>query len=180
VPGSDKFQSILSNSHAHEENQTEWQQAVGITFDYRRDAEHTQWWYRAYREACPACSEPSASDGSYAPEIYDTLQLLFTGIQLGGPRLTAQTIDRGLHAIPPTASPSPYRPAAYLVPGNWSYLKDAVGVWWDPRGQTPDAGAPGCYRLVAAGQRYRVGAWPSGDASVKAAGPCQGDTIPGT
>jgi hypothetical protein len=182
IPGSDKFQSMLSNSHAHEEDPTEWRQAIGIGFDYRRDAEHAQYWYRAYRSVCPSCPEPTASDGSYAPEIYDALQLFFTGVQLGGPRLTAQTIDQGLHAIPPTSSPTPYRPAGYLVPGNYSFIKDAVGLWWDPQGRTPDASAPGCYRLVGGGRRYRAGEWPQGEAGIRGSSrdPCQGDTIPGT
>jgi hypothetical protein len=184
VPGAPDVPSIANNAYGRAADPTEWRQAIGITFDYRRDAERQQQWYRAYKEACPQCPDPDGRTAysQQGAQLYDTFQLLFTGIQLGGPRLTAQTIDRGLHAIPETPSPTPYRPAAYLRPGNYSFIKDAMAIWWDPQGTTPDAGAPGCYRLVEAGRRHRAGEWPSGDRGVRgnARDPCQGDAIPGS
>jgi hypothetical protein len=140
-------------------------------------------WYRAYRQGCGAsCPEPAATgSGGGAPTEYDTLQLLFTAIQLGGPRLTAASIDRGLHAIPEEGSSNPYRPAAYFAPGNFTFVKDATAIWWDPSGQPPGENTAGCYRLVRNGNRYRAGEWPAGDADITGGtnDPCQGDTFNG-
>ena len=161
-----------SNSAARGYNQAEWRNAFGIATDYRRDLIREQAWYRAYKEGCPNCPEPS--DPSTSP-VYDTFNMLFWGIQAAGPRLTPENLDKGLHAIPASGSPSPYKPSAYFAPGNYTFLKDAMEIWWDPQGQAPGDPQPGCYRLPNEGQRFRGGEWKPGDGDIQNPGaPCQG------
>ena len=166
------------NFYGRVADQNQWRHAFGITTDYRRDAVHDQWWYRAFREGCPDCAEPTPTGYSSASFLYDQYSLLFRAIQAAGPRLTPQSADKGMHAIPPNGSPDPYRPAAYFSPGNYSYLKDSMAIWWDPSGVAPGANNPGCYRLPEDGKRYRTGEWRPGTDelfALTANQPCQGD-----
>jgi hypothetical protein len=152
--------------------QDQWQHAFGMTFDYRRAHASRQHWYLALQEACPDCGQPTGEDASL---MYETLTMLFYGIQAAGPRLTADTLDRGLHAIPERPSTSPYVPATYFTPGNYSWVKDAKMMWWDPAGQVEGENAVGCYRLPHEGKRYRNGEWPRGDRDLFSGSPsCQG------
>jgi hypothetical protein len=177
VPGDDDSRGSDTNFYGRLATPEQWRNAFGLSVDYRRAAIHEQHWYRAFREGCPSCPEPDGLGGSAAPEIYDVLTLIFTGIQAAGPRLTPARFDQGLHAIPPRASSDPFRPAAYFAPGNHTFIKDAMAIWWDPSGQAPGQPSRGCYRLPQQGRRYRAFEWPAGDDLVKADGPCQGDTF---
>ncbi len=151
-----------------------WANAFGISYNYRRPELQSQFWYQAFREACPSCAEPPADARSAS--MYDAMNLLFWGIQGAGPRLTPANIDKGLHAIPPRSSPNPSTPAAYFTPGNYSWIKDSMAIWWDATGTEPGGGR-GCYKLASEGRRSRPGEWPNGDDDLKIAGaPCQGPT----
>ena len=175
VPGRGDLRAIDTNFYGRLANQAQWANTIGVTVDYRRDGLGQQQWVRAYREGCPQCAQPTLA--SAGATLYDSMVMLFTGVQAAGPRLTAANIDKGLHAIPPNGSPNPYKPAAYFAPGNYTFVKDAMAVWWDPDGVPPGSSNQGCYRLPREGQRFRAGEWTAGDADVKAAGPCQGDTF---
>ena len=168
------------NFNGRTANSAQWGNAFGVTFDYRRDALANQPWYRAYREGCADCPEPRVGmqGVTFASANYDAFTMLFYGIQAAGPRLTVENLDKGLHAIPARPSDDPFRPAAYFAPGNYSFIKDAMAIWWDPSGQPPGGANPGCYRLPRQGLRARAGEWPAGDGDVKQPGsPCQGDTF---
>lgn len=178
LPGSSEPRTIEEAFYARTADQNQWAHAFGITFDYRRDAIADQPWLRAYRESCPDCAQPGATNsGSNVAYAYDMLAMLFYGIQASGPQLSAENMDRGLHAIPARPSNDPYRPAAYFSPGNFSFLKDAMEIVWDPSGQAPGSASAGCYRLSAGGRRYRTAEWQLGDASIGSGGPCQGDAF---
>lgn len=181
VPGLPDFRTYNTNFYGRLADQSQWANAFGVSLDYRRNEFTDQPWYRAYKEGCPTCPEPQAgAQGvTVAAAMYDAISMLFYGIQSAGPRLTAENIDRGLHAIPPRRSQDPFLPAAYFGPGNWSFVKDATAMWWDPSGVAPGSSVTGCYRLPNGGLRFRAGEWPTSDDDVKAAGPCQGDTVPG-
>jgi hypothetical protein len=150
-----------------------WNNAFGITYSRRMGARPEQDWYQAFQEGCPGCT----STDNRATQ-FDDLVLLFTGVQASGPKLTAANMDRGLHAIPERKSESPFVPAAYFTPGNYSWVKDASLVWWDPTGTAPGGSGNGCYRLVDEGRRSRAADWTVGDDGVKgsdgAQQPCQG------
>ena len=177
IPGYDTGNGHDTNAVAHTCDPSQWQHTFGLTFDYRRDAIRDQPWYRAFREGCPGCTEPAG--GERLSDFYETLTMLFYGIQSAGPRLTPANLDKGLHAIPANGSPNPYKPAAYFAPGNYSFLKDAMEIWWDPQGQAPDDPAVGCYRLPNGGKRFRDGEWESGDQSIQRSdgSPCQGTAV---
>ncbi|HVL81192.1 MAG TPA: hypothetical protein VM840_06330, partial [Actinomycetota bacterium] len=173
VPGQPYHSGIDTNRQGRLADPNQWRSVIGLTPDYRRDELVEQHWYRAYREGCPDCPAPSTVNDPY---VYDAFSMLFYGIQASGPRLSADNVSKGIAAIPANRSASPYKPAAYFEPGNYSYVKDAAAIWWDPQGQAPGDGQMGCYRLVGGGQRYRVGEWPSGDADLgNRSDPCQGN-----
>lgn len=98
--------------------------------------------------------------------LYDSLRLAANGIQAAGPQLTKSSFDSGLHAIPQHAAAAPQSPACYFEEGDYSCRKDVAVAHWSPVGFNPDAApgainAPGCWRLVAGGRRYRAGDWSS-------------------
>ena len=183
IVGATDSNGIDNNFQARTANPVQWANSFGVTYDYRRDALKTQAWYRAYREGCstPECPEPAAGmrGVQFGAAIYDSMNMLFYGIQAAGPRLTAENIDKGLHAIPARGSDDPYRPAAYFAPGNYSFIKDAMAIWWDPTGQPPDSQSRGCYRLPHEGRRFRPAEWIGGDDDIQMQGPCQADTFVG-
>ena len=178
ILGNSAILALDTNSEARKQHPAQWKNSFGMTLDYRRLIMSEQNWFKAYREGCLDCAVPgTATQGTDIPFLYDMLNLLFWGIQASGPRLTPQNMDLGLHAIPARPSSDPYRPAAYFAPGNWTFVKDAMPIWWDATGQPPGSASRGCYRLPSEGRRFRASEWPSGDALVKADGPCQGDPI---
>ena len=150
--------------------QDQWRHAFGVSFVPRWGNEMEMHWSRTYRETCGCPLDESY----WTSALYDPLAMLFHGVQAAGPRLTPQNFTKGMHAIPPRASGDPYTPAAYFTSGNYSFVKDAMEIWWDPSGRAPGQSAPGCYRLPGEGRRYRVGEWPRGDADVFGSGPCNG------
>lgn len=88
--------------------------------------------------------------------------MLFTGIQVAGPRLGPTTLDKGFHAIPPGPSGDPRVPACFYEIGDYTCVKDATAVWWDPAGQPQmDQDASGYWTKAddicrgMAGQRHR-------------------------
>ncbi len=172
VPGSKAPQGPDTNISARSYNQAAWGHAFGITFDYRRNEVPQQQWFQAFREGCPDC--PVETVAQNAPYLYDALKMLFYGIQAAGPKLTPANIDKTLHAIRAYASIDPFGPAGYLTAGNYSFVKDAASLWWDPQGQAAGEGASGCYRLGRDGSRFRSGGWPEGDDELqKPDAPCQ-------
>ena len=101
--------------------------------------------------------ERNNSCGSF----YDILRQMFTGIQVSGPKLNVQNLDKGYHAIPPKDSPRPDLPACFYGPGDYTCVKDMTVMWWDSQGQS-STGA-GCWRMSENGARYRAGSWPAGN-----------------
>lgn len=179
LPGVTEVRGNDTNFTARQANQAQWTNAFGVTVDYRRDHYTEQPWYRAYKEGCPDCPDFTSgqSGGSSAWAAYDMLALLFYGIQSAGPKLTPENMDKGLHAIASDRSANPYKPAAYFAPGNYTFVKDAARIWWDPAATPPGSGTPGCYKLSGGGSRFRSSEFGPNDDQVKADGPCQGDAF---
>lgn len=164
VPG-----SPTQNGSGRVHDQRAWSSA--FTTFYRRRAlpldEEPH--YRAFRESCPDCR---FNNNTTTPQLYDNLTVLFWGIQAAGPRLTPESLDKGLHAIQPRPSPNPFTPAAYFGPGNYTWVKDSGLAWWDPDA-TVD-GQRGCWRLAEGGRRYRAEDWPRTPPAIKVPDqPCQ-------
>jgi hypothetical protein len=95
--------------------------------------------------------------------------ILFTGLHLAGPRLTAKTFRAGLFRFPSAPAPEPTR--LHLSWGRHDIWKgvdltgsdDATVVWWDPDATGPDEvgrSATGLYRYADEGTRYLPDTWP--------------------
>lgn len=128
-----------------------------LTRTPERDSRHC---YLAAKEADPSFH---SGDANYACRHYENIRQLFTGIQVAGPRLEPNSVDKGFRAIPAVSSPDPMVPACYYEPGDYTCVKDAMAMWWDPAAQSSATTSPGCWRLPQEGKRYRSGHWPAGD-----------------
>jgi hypothetical protein len=136
---------------------------------------------QAYLDTYPQATDV---DLGFACRWYASLRQLFTGIQVAGPRLTPQAMDQGYHAIPPKPSTSPQVPACYYEAGDYTCVKDAIQMYWDPTAPNADAvphgptsaNTQGCWRVVAGGRRYTAGQWPGQDPAAQrtSSDPCNG------
>jgi len=158
------------------QNQNVWRNASMMAYHIRINRFQDSPGYRAYKEGDPSGDD---SAGVVARDEYRDNFMLFQAIQIAGPRLTPESVDQGLHAIRPNLSSSPFSPALYFDPGDYTMVKDAMSGWWDPQGHAfnPAGGAQvaGCWRLVNNGKRYTAGHWPGGDTAFKnGTDPCDG------
>ena len=126
----------------------------------------------AAREAEPGV--PARDLENFGCAMYPGIRLMFTGIQVAGPKLDPRSMDKGYHAIPDRPSTDPFVPACYFEPGDYTCIKDAQLVHWDASGQSPGTSGGGCMRMVEQGRRYVAGGWPERDiaALVRPDNPC--------
>ena len=155
-----------TNSYEYEEeardrDQDQWRGAVLVTPDVRKNPPPAEpMCATATREGDPEVDSltPRIACGFY-PHMFQ----LFTGIQVAGPKLTPQSMEKGFRAIPSVASDDPYTPACFYQPGDYTCVKDMTYMWWDPDAPATDAisGAPttGCWRMREEGKRYLAGGW---------------------
>ena len=129
--------------------------------------------FKALREAAP---DLPFQDTSIPCRFYEDLRQLFTGIQVAGPKITPESVDKGFHAIPAHPSSKPDTPACFYLPGDYSCVKDNALWQWDPDALSDYSSAPGCYRMVNGAERHLVGKWPSRDilGAAKPDDPCSG------
>jgi hypothetical protein len=108
---------------------------------------------------------------STAPVLFGTPALLFAGIQLAGPNLTAESFQQGLFGAEP-GEPALTQPlVTFGDQGFWDYtdadysgIDDMTEVWWDPNATGLDEiskQGTGMIKWVAGGQRYLPGDWTS-------------------
>jgi hypothetical protein len=89
------------------------------------------------------------------------IQLLFTGIHMAGPKLTAETFAGGMFRVPPlgggpTAPRISYGPGLFDAP-DFVGIDDFTVVWWDPELEGPseqETIAPGMWRYPLGGKRF--------------------------
>ncbi|MHB8507892.1 MAG: hypothetical protein ACYDGR_04485 [Candidatus Dormibacteria bacterium] len=159
-----------------QQDQTVWAHAYVATPVVRVIGTEPQSCLDAYREVDPTASGTTAqNDLLYACNFYTPLRQLFTGIQVAGPRLTPVAVDQGFHAIPQHTSSSPDVPACYYLAGDYTCVKDAELMWYDPTA-TNALGNSGCWRMVQGGLRFTANSWSSGnlDTQSTANDPCNG------
>ena len=113
--------------------------------------------YQAAREADP---ELNFQDSSLTCGLYNHVRQLFIGIQVAGPRLNPASVDKGFHAIPDKPSTHPSQPSCFYEPGDYTCVKDAIPMWWDPSADSPYSGTTGCWRVPEGGRRYLARDWP--------------------
>ena len=145
------------------QDQSVWRHAWTVTTEVMQGPQQETPCYRAILEADP---EMHPTDISYVCTFYSyyvDYRQLFTGIQVAGPKLTPASMDKGFHAIPKIESSSPRVPACYYDPGDYTCVKDAMAMWWDPESTAPNSDTPGCYRAVLGGRRFIGPTPPEGD-----------------
>lgn len=143
------------------QDQQQWTHAFIVPFVTRRATLQTDYCYQAYREVDTQAADSDIN--SFACLEYPDLRMVFTGIQVAGPKLGPYSIDKGYHAIPKVASTDPRVPACFYDPGDYTCVKDTVIEYWDPAGTTTTNSQPGCWRMIQGGRRYPENQLPSGD-----------------
>lgn len=142
-------------------NQQFWRNAIVVTPYTRADVPGERPCVQAAREVDP--NAPVNDIENIACAIYDAFRLLFTGIQVAGPRLGPPTMDKGFHAIPAVPNSDPRVPACFFEAADYSCVKDAMVEWWDPSGRDPGSSSRGCMRMMEGGQRYLANNFPRRD-----------------
>jgi hypothetical protein len=153
---------LESRDNAAQQEQSVWRHALVVSNVTLEGLQDEELCFLAHREADP--DAPRGDVIGAACEFYDDLFQLFTGIQVAGPRLGPTSIDKGYHAIPRIASTNPKVPACFYNDNDYTCVKDAVPMFWDPDGRAPGASQNGCWRMPENGKRYLTGTWPAGDA----------------
>lgn len=114
---------------------------------------------RALREGAPDMPKEDRDFSCDYRTYYEDLRMLFTGIQTAGPRLTPETLDQGLHAIPAVQSVDPTVPACFFEPGDYTCIKDAAVGHWDADAARTEV-VNGCWIMASGANRWFAGAWP--------------------
>jgi hypothetical protein len=145
---------------------TQWAHAFGLSFlPARLPVEETEPW-RVHVWHSGTDPAAKATHGL----IYGIEWMFFTGIHLGGPAVTPESLRDGLFRFPPTGKGS--LTGVHLSFGRhgvWpfdDYLAndDATEVWWDTTATGPDEVGQqsiGMYRYVDSGRRYLPGEHPT-------------------
>lgn len=151
--------------------------SFGVTYLWRQPRFEESYAYRAYLETFPA----TAPNARFNFEVYHILLNLFSAIQAAGPKLTPESVAKGMFTFHYTAPDNPYLPTgSYGLkgPSPYTFMDTASGWWWDPSG-TPPGGrrGEGCIRVMREGRRYYTGEWPEGDGDLfLPTDPCTEDT----
>jgi hypothetical protein len=145
------------NLNSQIQDAAQWTHARAVSQYHLGAPIEEQHCFIAAREADPSLARIDVKNWSCG--FYPGLRMLFTGIQVAGPRFTPASLDRGYHAIPDIRSTDPRVPSCYYEPGDYTCVKDAVAEWWDPSGEDPGSGARGCWRVMEGGRRYTAGTW---------------------
>ncbi|HVM09006.1 MAG TPA: hypothetical protein VM345_11115 [Acidimicrobiales bacterium] len=141
------------------QEQSTWERAWVVTPRTKFKDLETEICYQQYRSVDRVAQNSDVQN--FACEQYNDLRQLFSGIQVAGPRLGPTSIDRGYHAIPAVESPDPRVAACFYEPGDYTCVKDAQAMWYDPRGQVSSQQQPGCWRMVNNASRHIFGKWPT-------------------
>ena len=144
------------------QEQSVWRHAWVVSNQTREGRFEDSLCYQALRESDP---EFPRTDAEYACPLrkpYESFRMLFTGVQVAGPKLHPQSVDKGYHAIPAIRSEDPRVPACFFEEGDYTCVKDAAPMWWDPDG-TSRNNRRGCWKMPYEGRRYLAGTWPDGD-----------------
>jgi hypothetical protein len=149
-----------NNVTARSQSQGVWANAWAVHFQVRFGNIGSTPGMRAYRTTYPSAPD---DESRWVNELYRDHFMLFQAIQVAGPRLTPKKVSEGFHAIPPKASTDPYIASCFFDERDFSCVKDATEIWWDPTGVSPGDGTPGCWRMVDEGVRFLPGTWPEGD-----------------
>jgi len=145
----------------------QWRHAFGISPLWLNPSNaDTLAGYREYHHMSPGAPRDEGNKTTII--IHNTLEVLFTGIQMAGPHLTPATYRAGMYAYPASGG-VPAAPLKFFTPDNPMAIKDFAEVYWDPNANGPDEignNGPGLLMKSDGGRRYRLGEWPASDPSV--------------
>jgi hypothetical protein len=143
-------------------NQDEWTHAFGVSYLAKQQPVRDSDAYNAYR-----ITDPTTNIAELTGQlIYYSLEMLAIAIQGAGPDLTPQTFMQGLERYRGGTGQA----GTWLFTPSNPYTPNVDGriVWWDPKGTSSYNDAAGTYDDN--GQRYPIGAFPSGPAPVYLSG----------
>lgn len=140
----------------------------GLTFVPREIDPLLEPYNAAFQEGDPSLGTKTAStDYSNYTQVYRPLLLLASGLQMAGPKLTAESFAAGLRAAAfPNPLTSTFAGAVNLPQDGYSFTRDAAEWWWSGTAQGPytdDAAAKGAFCYVDGGARRDLGTWPHAD-----------------
>lgn len=153
------------------------QKGFGPSYLWRQPEFYESYAYKAYLESFP----DTAPNPRFNLEIYHVFLNLFSAIQAAGPKLTPETVERGMFTFKYQNPLNPWVPTGGYgldSPSPYTFVDTAMGWWWDPTGQPPggDRGE-GCIRVMYEGRRFRWNEWPEGDEDMfNPSDPCTEDT----
>lgn len=134
-------------------DQTQWSHNFGIsTLPVLRPIQDTES-YAMQREEAPDATPVTAAG-------YGTLAVVFSALELAGPRLDPATFRDGIFRFRLDAR-SKFDTSVGYSPTDFGGIDDAQEVWWDPTGTDTADGKQGTYRSVSDGFRHRLGTWPA-------------------
>jgi hypothetical protein len=133
-------------------DQDQWQNAYGQSYLTALGQGKAAEAYRAYKTMRQ--DEPTTT----ADLTYQSLLMLFIGLQQAGPNLTPQAFQNGMYAYGPHKGPL----------GQWSFgpndytpTDDAREVYYDPKAISTFNSKPGRWIVLNGGKRYRGASWPA-------------------
>ena len=119
-----------------------------------------------YREVHHGNPNMKPGDEGVLVNIYQAApQLIFTGIQMAGPKLTPQSFANGLFSYPRTGG-TPASPLVFYTRQYPTAIKDFMEVYYDSQRKGVDErGLSGTGEIMKmnGGKRYLPGQWPPGD-----------------
>jgi hypothetical protein len=147
-------------------DQEQWQHAFGLALTPDRTNQDAQESYNLYKwfKGSPP---PNNTYGVIIPDA----TLLFIGLQLAGPDLTADSFEAGLFRSPilggTPLSPTSSRGEHGLWPGvDYGGTDDTGLIWWDPEAEGEDEigqTGQGLYQYASEGKRYTLNKMPTQD-----------------
>jgi hypothetical protein len=152
-------------------DKTQWNRAFGVSF---LTARFDNTLGDAYRLIKWHSGQTPAAVNTY-PVIYAPIWILFTGMHMAGPDLTAHNFEQGLFNYPVTGHGMlTGQTVSYGKHGIWPFTDhteydDVTEIWWNPNATgTDEVGhqGTGMYAYVEGGKRYLPGEHPSTDPHV--------------
>jgi hypothetical protein len=131
---------------------TQWNHAFGISVYEVPTIPDDRECDRAYHSIDPN-TDP---DNNMCYYMWHQMVELFGAMQLGGPKLTPESIQRGLYAHGHQPPNPQWKMAGGYGPGDWTYPDYAAEIWYDPFA-THVNGRPGAYHYLNGGHRYKKG-----------------------
>ena len=155
---------VAEDSHVQFNEGQQAEHSFGLSWWNKQIAPEESPWFWAMKDADPNFEFPDAFAYYDARNLYNSLLVLASGIQLAGPNLTPQTFATGLQRARfpnPNAGQAPYWQAGVGFLGDHTFVDDAALVWLSKSEPSTWGNIPGTVCYAQRGRRYRIGSWPT-------------------